>query len=181
MMPSLVARPAFLAAVARPFLRSSSRAASASPLASTRADLHSIMPAPVSSRSLRTISAEMLIDPSSFDRKRPGPGARARRPGMPSPSASGGGGRDAGSRGERPRLGSPARRFVLGGSPLVGESTLRRAGVAHAPSGQHGVGDPSREEPDGPQGVVVAGDDVVDLVRIAVGVDDADHRDLELA
>ena len=29
--------------------------------------------------------------------------------------------------------------------------------------------------------VVVAGDDVVDLVRVAVGVDEADDRDLELA
>jgi hypothetical protein len=54
-------RPAFFAALASPFLRSSSRAFSTSPAASTSADLHSIIPAPVSSRSLRTISAVMFI------------------------------------------------------------------------------------------------------------------------
>ena len=37
------------------------------------------------------------------------------------------------------------------------------------------------EQPDRAQRVVVAGDDVVDFVGIAVGVDDADDRDLQLA
>jgi hypothetical protein len=36
-----------------------------------------------------------------------------------------------------------------------------------------GVGDLAGEQPDGPQRVVVAGDDVVHFIRIAVGVD---HR-----
>jgi hypothetical protein len=65
--PSAAVRPAFFAAAARPFLRRISRAASMSPLASTSADLQSIIPAPVSSRSLRTTSAVMLLmNPSSI-------------------------------------------------------------------------------------------------------------------
>ena len=59
--PSAAVREAFLAAAARPFLRSRSRAWSMSPCASTSALLQSIIPAPVSSRSWRTTSAEMLI------------------------------------------------------------------------------------------------------------------------
>src|SRR5436190_20237880 len=66
-MPWLAVRLARLAAAARPFLRRPSRAAVMSPLASTSADLQSIIPAPVSSRSLRTISAEISIPLSLFD------------------------------------------------------------------------------------------------------------------
>jgi hypothetical protein len=44
-----------------------------------------------------------------------------------------------------------------------------------------GVGDAGGEQLDGADRVVVARDDVVDHVGIAVGVGDADHRDLELA
>ena len=63
--PSLVARPAFLAAAARPFLRMMSTAASMSPSASTSAFLHSIMPEPVISRSSLTIAAVIwaMLDP----------------------------------------------------------------------------------------------------------------------
>ena len=61
MAPSEAARLAFLAAAARPFLRSTSRAFAMSPVASTSAALQSIMPAPVSSRSWRTTSAVMLM------------------------------------------------------------------------------------------------------------------------
>ena len=43
------------------------------------------------------------------------------------------------------------------------------------------VGDLRGEEPDGAQGVIVAGDDVVDHGGIAVGVDNSDDRDAELA
>ena len=53
-------RPAFLAALDRPFLRSQSTAASMSPWTSVRADLQSIMPAPVCSRSSFTIAAVMF-------------------------------------------------------------------------------------------------------------------------
>lgn len=55
--PSLVSRPAFLAALARPFLRRTSTAASMSPSASTRAFLHSIIGESVISRSCLTIAA----------------------------------------------------------------------------------------------------------------------------
>ena len=52
--PSPATRPAFLAAAARPFLRSQSIAASRSPPVSASAFLQSIMPAPVCSRSSLT-------------------------------------------------------------------------------------------------------------------------------
>ncbi len=57
--PSAATRPAFLAALARPFLRSQSTAASMSPLVSASAALQSIMPAPVLSRS--SLTNEALI------------------------------------------------------------------------------------------------------------------------
>ena len=61
MMPLLVARPARLAAEARPFFRRISMAFSMSPPASVSAALQSIMPAPVLSRSCFTISAVIAI------------------------------------------------------------------------------------------------------------------------
>ena len=69
--PSLVARVAFLAAVATPFLRRMTMAASTSPLASVRAFLQSIMGALVFSRSSFTCAAVMftvvvLISRNSF-------------------------------------------------------------------------------------------------------------------
>ena len=59
--PSAATREAFLSALARPDLRMFSAAASRSPFASTSAFLHSIMPAPVRSRSCLTASAGMFI------------------------------------------------------------------------------------------------------------------------
>ena len=61
MRPSAATRPAFLAALARPLVRSQSTAASMSPLVSVSAALQSIMPAPVLSRSSFTIPAVMFI------------------------------------------------------------------------------------------------------------------------
>src|SRR5690606_9908561 len=43
------------------------------------------------------------------------------------------------------------------------------------------VGDLARQQPDGADGVVVAGDHVIDLVRIAVGVHDRDDGNAQLA
>src|SRR5438552_1822296 len=43
-----------------------------------------------------------------------------------------------------------------------------------------GIGDLVGDELDGADGVVVAGNDVVDLVRIAVGIDDGDDGYLQL-
>ncbi len=68
--PSAATRPAFLAALARPLVRSQSMAASISPPVSVNADLQSIMPAPVWSRSSFTIPA--VIAMSSFLVSRPG-------------------------------------------------------------------------------------------------------------
>src|ERR1700752_5095234 len=59
--PSAATRAAFLSALARPWRRMSSAAASRSPLVSTSAFLHSIMPAPVRSRSCLTVSAVMFM------------------------------------------------------------------------------------------------------------------------
>ena len=44
----------------------------------------------------------------------------------------------------------------------------------------HGVGDHAGQQRDGADGVVVARDRVVDVVRVAVGVEDADDRDAQL-
>src|SRR5262245_29061650 len=60
MRPSAAMRPAFLAALASPRLRSKSTACSISPPVSCSAVLQSIMPAPVRSRSSLTICAVML-------------------------------------------------------------------------------------------------------------------------
>src|SRR5438094_9318445 len=61
MSPSLVERPDFLAACARPRLRRIVVASSRLPSASLRAALHSIMPAPVASRSCLTKDAGMSM------------------------------------------------------------------------------------------------------------------------
>ena len=58
--PSAATRPLFLAALARPFLRSQSIAASISPSVSLSAFLQSIMPAPVFSRRSLTSPAVMV-------------------------------------------------------------------------------------------------------------------------
>src|SRR5436189_5747195 len=57
--PSLVVRPVRFAAEAWPFTRRISIALSTSPLASARAALQSMMPAPVRSRSALTSAAEI--------------------------------------------------------------------------------------------------------------------------
>src|SRR5579864_4022030 len=108
----------------RPRLRRRIVASSRLPPASVRTALHSIIPAPVWSRSFFTSSAGIVATRS------------ARRPWPP-----------------------------------------RRAASALSDRVSH----PGREEPDRPKGVVVARDDVVDLVRVAIRVDDADDRNLQLA
>src|SRR5206468_1271581 len=65
--------------------------------------------------------------------------------------------------------------LLAAGPRLVG------ALAAHLLSEHTGVGDPTREQLQRADGVVVAGDGVVDDVGIAVGVDDGDDRDLQLA
>ena len=60
MRPSVVARPAFFAADASPRLRRIVVASSKSPFPSVSAALHSIMPAPVASRSFLTSAAVIV-------------------------------------------------------------------------------------------------------------------------
>src|SRR5258708_37244037 len=172
--PSQAARPAFLAAAARPFLRRISRALWASPLASTSADLHSIMPAPVSSRSLRTISAEILMRNSSMnamnrhENREDGPATVPWRSTPPSGRGGGGGG--------GPGLG-PAHLAPF----AARRRRLRRPRLAEAPSGPHRVRHSAGEEAYGAQGVVVPRYHHVHLVGVAVRVHHAHHRDPQLA
>src|SRR5580700_2848485 len=80
--PSAATRVAFLSAFASPWRRMSSAAASRSPLVSTSAFLHSIMPAPVRSRSCLTASAVMFMSvaaPFAAARTLGGPARRGRR------------------------------------------------------------------------------------------------------
>src|SRR5829696_5435892 len=65
--PSAATRPAFFAALARPFLRSQSTAPSTSPAVSLSAALQSIMPAPVLSRSSFTIAGAPSRDGAGRD------------------------------------------------------------------------------------------------------------------
>ena len=74
--PSAATREAFLSAFASPCLRMRSAAASRSPFVSTSAFLHSIIPAPVRSRSCLTASAVMFIGKKSCNSGRSGTGAR---------------------------------------------------------------------------------------------------------
>ena len=98
--PSDVARPAFFAALASPFLRRIVLASSTLPLASSRAALQSIMPAPVWSRSFFT-SAALIAMVSLVRKKTPAPAYE--RP------ASIGDSRNARLRGGRGRLTATGR------------------------------------------------------------------------
>src|ERR1700719_4203766 len=198
-------RPAFLAAAARPFLRSPSTAFSRSPWASVKAALQSIIGAPVRSRNCLTICAVTSMTRSLLW----GAAGRGRRAVHADKRK---GQIDAGSTdlfATRPAaFGRPAPMMVacrpLGrgraaraaratrscrGAILVenrhGHPAAGAAGTAVLLLDHHllfelprafdvGVGDARREQPDGADGVVVARDDVVDQLRIAVGVD---HRD----
>src|SRR6476646_4328102 len=182
--PWSAARPARLFAPARPFLRSQSLAASMSPSVSAGAFLQSIIPAPVALRSAATSFALMSAIAGGVSL---GLGCsrllgRLLRLGLGEPLlALGrvGGGRVAG-RGllrflrrlllGRERLGR--RRVRLGAGART--TLLREVG-----SLGDGVRDHARHEVGRADRVVVAGDDVLDDVGVAVGVDDRDHRDAE--
>src|SRR3954451_18041337 len=106
--PSAATRPAFFAALARPFLRSQSTAPSRSPAVSLRAALQSIMPAPVWSRSSFTIAAvtfAMAVPSVSWEN--PARGRRRVEFNALRSAAVGGAGRSGGVD-QRPRLGDPA-------------------------------------------------------------------------
>src|ERR1700674_4690194 len=167
-------RPAFLAAAARPFLRSPSTACSMSPLASVSAALQSIIGAPVRSRSCLTICAvtSMLalssllcsnradkrkgqIDAGSTDLFATRPTARRR----PAPDRVAcrrllGRSRHAARRG-RVLVEDRHRRTAAGPSRTAGAARaavlLPRHGVLFELAGalDVGVGDARREQPDG--------------------------------
>src|SRR5690606_37112015 len=77
--PSAATRPAFLAAAARPLVRSQSIDASMSPFVSASAFLQSIMPAPVRSRSSLTRAAVISAMAISFQKGGPETGPRDAR------------------------------------------------------------------------------------------------------
>src|SRR5438067_293378 len=167
--PSDVTRPAFLLAAASPFLRRILVASSMLPSASVSADFTSIMPAPVCSRSSLTIAAVICVICTSPDvcgvRR---PCRRCWRAAAWPPHSK------SDCRFGRRRLGDrDGGRFglVLGSDePFLG----------HVVAFQNGVGDLLREEADGADGVVVPGDHVVDVLGIAVRVDDGHDRDVQL-
>src|SRR5262249_37612463 len=156
-------RPAFFAALARPRLRRIVFASSKSPFASVSAFLHSIMPAPVWSRSFFTMSAVIAIVAiavSPESKKNAGPKPR------PAPEQ----GMSACLGGSRSRF--AARALGTRGAARVGLlrggvfSRLARAlGVDrlfHVAARDHRIGDPRGEQPDRAQRVIVARDHQVD-------------------
>src|SRR5690348_10668391 len=200
MRPSAATRLAFLSALARPDLRSHSMATSMSPLFSTSAFLHSIMPAPERSRSSLTSCAEILLilDPSNL-----GAPWRASRHGSVKGLLGGLGllataataaavttrragallGRTAvvalatGRGGFALVLGDRVA-FLVQLDELVGVAMggVRSGGLAF----QDRVGGGAGVQLDGADGVVVARDGVVHQLRVVVGVNDRDYRDAEL-
>src|SRR5918995_1190773 len=200
--PSCAARPARFAAPARPWARSQPLAASRSPSVASSARLQSSMPAPVCLRSAAMSLAEISAIASALARGRLGRLLRDRLGGgraLGRPVAGG-------VRGRRRLLLRVAQsRLALllglggfpGGPPLrVGLAALfLRVGRGRLLLGLggrlaalllgedaallDGVGDDAAHERGGPDGVVVAGNDVVNDVRVAVRVDHGDDRDAE--
>src|SRR5688572_27383414 len=181
-------RPAFLAALARPLVRRYSIALSMSALVSTSAFLQSLMPAPVRSRRSLIIAAEISAIVILL---------QSRCPWVPTPCGRHPRsrvlvvGRGRGLGGEvHAALGDLDHRAVAAGADvddLLLDVVLLVAGPAggallvQARADDAGVGDAGREQADGADGVIVARDDEVDVVRVAVGVGDRDHRQPELA
>src|SRR5215218_9181086 len=177
-LPSGTARSARLAADTIPRSRSSRRASSMSPSVSTRTRLHSIIPAPVSSRSsftrLTGISAILLalLRGSGFSLL--GPGGLVR------------------DRVRTRRL--PDRGVRLGGDLFfIHDLRLLDATVRGAAAGGHllerhapfprldRIGDDAADQAARADRVVVPRDHVVGVVGIAVRVDERDHREPEAA
>src|SRR5579864_7067518 len=195
-------RPAFFAAAARPFLRKRSTAFSMSPRASASIVLQSIIGAPVRSRSCLTICAVTSMLVLSLARttqtkekvrstrvrltssQRAPPPIGGRRPIWV--ACRSGGGRAAGATRAAGRSRRATRRrrvLVEHRQAAAGAAVLlprHRLLLELAGALDVGVGDARREQPDGADGVVVARDDVVDQLRVAIRVHHRDHRDAEL-
>src|ERR1700682_421273 len=197
--PSVASRAAFLSALACPCLRMSAAAASRSPLASTSAFLHSIMPAPVRSRSCLTASAVMFMDKlGSFHYSAeppPAPPRPLRRAGAAvgrRATASGAGTVPAGATGSAasstsrfsPAAGASGERCLLARVARLielDELVFADRDLGHRLLAlEHRIGDAGGIQLDGAHGIVVARDHVVDAIGRAVGVDDGHHRNAEL-
>src|SRR6516225_6116096 len=182
MTPSFVLRPAFFAALARPFFLRMVVASSKLPWASASAALQSIIPAPVWSRSFFTISAEIaavaIVVLRMRTQKTPAPSAPAlSRAGS---IGSGGGVRGFALPPLRPR-GAPWI-GLCGGCVLFRlPRCFRIHRLLHIASGDNRIRNARGDKTNRAQRIVVARHDEIDLVRIAVRVDDADYRDFELA
>src|ERR1051325_1067831 len=141
MRPWEAVRSARFSAFAMPALRSASTAFSRSPAVSASAFLHSIMPAPVMSRSCLTCSAVIVMAlPCSLERPPAATRGRAR------------GNRDRVVSGAR---GNPAD-FGLGRVAAERDGLLVGALERDGPRLEHRVRDHPREQFDGAQRVVVA-------------------------
>src|SRR5437016_5650771 len=159
MTPSLASRPAFLAAVATPFLRRMSTAAGKSPFASTSAFLQSIKPALVISRSFPTAVAVI----SAILGRRRGCGRS----------------RGGGSRGCF-AFDCNGRRSVRSGG-FLSLFPSRVFGFVFGPRLGNDLRDDAQNQPDGPDRVVIARNRVIHQIRIAVGVHDGDDGNFQPA
>src|SRR5690606_35217839 len=137
-----------------PHSRSSSAARSMSPPLSSSARLQSIMPAPVRARSSATCLA--LI---AMARLLPLPRCALMDIMRRAPATAGG---------RAPSCPAPRREGLA--SPRPSSLHDLHALLAF----QHRVRDLAGDQPHGADGVIVPRDDVVDLLRVAIGVDDGD-------
>src|SRR5579883_321440 len=207
MEPSEAVRAAFLAAAAMPFLRSQTSACAKSPWFSARGLLQSIIEAPVLSRSCLTKVA--VISMSRLGRQaEPASGnSAASACQLGGVGARGGAGFRFGF--GALEFGRDFRFFtlvfagfvvagvlavgfvlrdVIGGQGgilfgLAGSRFGQRlaSGLLELPALDTGVGDTRGEQADGAQRVVIAGNHVIDLGGIAIGVHDGDDGNAELA
>src|SRR4051812_37135932 len=177
--PLLATRSCRFSTLAELLMRRISSARSYSPSASSRAFLHSIIPAPVASRSFLTSAAEIFaISRFSRSKVRGKGGSGARR-----------GRRSRVARGARlEQVALPLRHRLVGGQlatrDRLGLLVATRVGGQRRAGDQavgDRVGDHAGQQLGAADRVVVTRDRVIDLVRVAVGVEDRDDRDAQLA
>src|SRR3954452_19125512 len=192
-MPCAATRPAFLSALAKPCCRSRSIALSMLPSVSWRARLHSIMPAPVFSRSVFTWSAviaTILTTSLVYGVRRKG-GERpivSDAPGLFCVfCCSGGchhfrfrcrddfGSRCRGNFRNEIALGNHWRLDDFIRSLHVQLAIGTRCFSAHSAL-DCGIGNACGDQTDRANRIVVGGDDEIDRIGIAVGVSDGDDR-----
>src|SRR5690606_33660640 len=192
-VPSAVARPSRLAALARPRSRSRVAAFSMSPPASVSAFLQSIMPAPVRSRRSFTaaaeISATLLVSSCRLAPDGSADLALARVHVVAiAARAAGAAARAAAARAApAPRrlldldhhAARAGARALLAPRPRLGAGLRAHALLVEPGALDAGLGDVVAVELDRARRVVVGRDHEVDPVRVAVAVHDRDDRDAE--